>query len=84
MMGNKSSLLDDKIDPSMLTKQVLYDEELYINNIWCKYYLSYYPVNNKFVEKIYFVVQNIVILLICKLINYELKMRNIYEKNIYY
>ena len=38
----------------MLAEQVLYDEELYINNIWCEYYLSYYPVKKKFVERIYF------------------------------
>lgn len=53
MIGNKS-YLHDKIDSSMLAEQVLYDEELYINNIWCEYYLSYYPVKKKFVERIYF------------------------------
>lgn len=53
MIGNRS-YLHDKIDSSMLAEQVLYDEELYINNIWCEYYLSYYPVKKKFVERIYF------------------------------
>ncbi|MCH5296361.1 MAG: hypothetical protein J1E85_01695 [Ruminococcus sp.] len=50
----KESLFVDKIDSSVLIEQVLYDEEIYINKIWCNYYLSYYSVPNKFVEKITF------------------------------
>lgn len=50
----KESLFDDKIDSSVLTEQVLYDEDIYINKVWCNYRLSYYGTSNKFVEIIFF------------------------------